>query len=60
MKLLTNRQQRSYENAKVCYICKENFENKHAKDKKYCKVKGNCHYTGKYRSAADSICNLKV
>ena len=46
MKLLTNKQQKSYENAKICYICNEKFEDKYAKDKKYCKVKDHCHYTG--------------
>ena len=25
-------QQESYENAKICYICKEKFENKYLKD----------------------------
>ena len=35
MKLFTNELQKSYENAKICYICKEKFNNKHAKDKKY-------------------------
>ena len=39
MKLLTNEQQESYEIAKICYICKENFENRYMKDKKYCKSK---------------------
>ena len=29
------------------------------KDKKYCKVIGHCHYTGEYRGAAHTICNLK-
>ena len=29
------------------------------KDKKYCKVRDHCHYTGKYRDTAHSICNLK-
>ena len=26
MKLLTKEQQKSYENSKICYICKEKFE----------------------------------
>ena len=42
---------------KICYICKEKFENKHLKDKKYRKVRDHCHYTGTYRGAAHSICN---
>ena len=29
------------------------------KDEKYCKVGDHCHYTGKYRGAVHSICNLK-
>ena len=35
MKLLTKMHKESNENAKICYICKENFENKYLKDKKY-------------------------
>ena len=57
--LSTNEQQESFENAKLCYICKENFENKYLKNKKYCRVRYHCHYTGEYRGAAHSICNLK-
>ena len=34
MKFLTKEQQESYENAKICYICREKFENKYLKDKK--------------------------
>ena len=34
IKLLTKEQHKSYENPKICYICKENFENKYLKDKK--------------------------
>ena len=49
MKLLTKGQQESYENSKICYICKEKFENKYVKDKKYCKTRDNCHDTGEYR-----------
>ena len=56
MKLLTKGKQESYENAKICYISKEKFENKYLKDQKYCKVRDTCHYTGKYRGAAHSIC----
>ena len=59
MKLLTKEQQESYENAKICYICIEKFENKYLKDKKYRKVRDHCHYTREHRCAAYSICNLK-
>ena len=49
MKLLTKEQQESYENAKICYDCREKFENRYLKDKKHCKVRNDCHYTGEYR-----------
>ena len=58
MKVLTEEQQESYENAEICYIYKEKFENKYLKDKKYRKVRDHCHYTGKYRDAVHSICNF--
>ena len=60
MKSLTDKEQKSYENGKIWkifYIYKGNFEETHAKDKKYFKVRD--HYTGEYRGAAHSICNLK-
>ena len=59
MKLLTKREQESYENAKIFYICKEKFEDKYAKDKKYCKISVHCHCTGKYRGAVQGIFNIK-
>ena len=59
MKLLTKEQLESYENAKICYISKETFGNKYVKDKKYCKVRDNCHYTWEYRGTVSSTCNLK-
>ena len=57
--LLTKEQQESYENANICFVCKEKFEKKCLKDKKYCEVRDHCHYTGEHRSALRSICNLK-
>ena len=59
MRLLTKQQKESYENAKICYICKEKFENKYLKDKTYRKVRDHCHYTGEYSGAVHSIYNLK-
>ena len=60
---LPKEQQESCENAKICYICRDNFENKYFKDKKYCKVRDHCHYTCHYtwecRGAGHSLCNLK-
>ena len=58
-KLLTNEQKKSSQNANICYISKEKFEDKHAKDKNYDKVRDHCHYTGEYGGGAHSICNLK-
>ena len=59
MELLIKKKQESYENAKICYICKQKFVNKYLKDKKYCKFRDHCHHTGEQRRAAHSICNLK-
>ena len=47
--LLTKEQQESYENEKICYICKEKFKNKHVKDKQYCRIRDHCDYRGEYR-----------
>ena len=62
MKLLTDSDIKFYEEQKVCYICKKEFyydENEKNKFKLYQKVKDHCHYTGEFRGAAHSICNLK-
>ena len=50
-----------YESQKVCHICKRGFcYDKHNKEFKiYQKVIDHCHYTGKFRGAAYSICSLR-
>ena len=40
----------------ICYVCKEKFENKDLKEKKF---RGHYYYTREYRGATQSICNLK-
>ena len=55
MKVLTNEQQNSYQNSKICYICKEQFKNKFVKNKNCCKVRDHSHYAGKYRGTVHSI-----
>ena len=51
---LTVEEQKEYENATYCHICKKEFGDK----KKHRKVRDHDHYTGKYRGAAHNICNL--
>ena len=59
---LTEKENESYEKQKVCHICKKLFsadENDNNAFKLYHKVRDHCHYTGKFRGAAHSICNLR-
>ena len=55
MKKLNKKQQSNYDKAKYCYICKKRF----FKHKNYLKVRDHDHYTGIYRGAAHSLCNLR-
>ena len=52
---LINKELKFYEQQKVCHICKKKFC--YYKIKK--KVRDHCHYTGKFRGAAHSHCNLQ-
>ena len=58
---LTDEEKETHENQKICYICEKEFcMNENKKEfKRMQKVRDHCHYTGKYRGAAHSICNLR-
>ena len=57
---LTKEEKKSYKNQEKCHICEEKFcmdkDDKGYINRK--KVKDHCHYTGKFRGAAHSKCNL--
>ena len=57
---LTRKELESHEDAKVCYICGVWLFKKLFRDISYRKFRDHCHYTGKYRGAGHSICNLKI
>ena len=50
-----------YEESKQCYLCGQSFNtNKQSKYyMNYKEVRDHCHYTGKYRGDAHSLCNLR-
>ena len=50
---LTNRQWKSYKRVSKCHICYKPFNFKDPK------VRDHCHYTGRYRGHAHSLCNLR-
>ena len=54
----TKKEEKKHNKKKVCYIYKKRFT-ADDNNKKYHKVRDHCHYTGKYRSAAHDICNLR-
>ena len=58
---LSDDEKTQHDNVKVCFFCKEEFciDKKSRDYKNYCKFRDHCHFTGKYRGAAHSICNLK-
>ena len=61
MKSLTNEENRSYKQQEAYHICEEKFcmdeDDENYENRK--NVKDPCHYTGKFRGAAHSSCNLK-
>ena len=59
---LTDEEKKFHEKQKICYICEKEFctdKNSEKEFKLYRKVRDHDHYTGKYRGAVHSICNLR-
>ena len=61
MILLTDDENKSYEEQEACHICEGKFCKAEDEEnyKKHQKVKDHCHSTGKFRRAAHSKCNLR-
>ena len=61
MILLTRDENDYHEKQNKCFICNKRFcyDSCSKNFKNYKKVHDHCHYTGKYRGAAHSICNLQ-
>ena len=57
---VTYEENKFYEEQQICYICEKKFcSDEHDENyKNRRKVKDCCHYTGKFRGAAHSDCNL--
>ena len=56
---LTKKELKSHKDVTECYICGKKIIKRFAKDKNHRKVRDHCHYTGKYRGAEHSFCNLR-
>ena len=59
---LTDKETKSYEKQKVCYICEKELctgKSNENEFKLHPKVRDHCHYTVKFRGDAHNICNLK-
>ena len=51
---LTDKEWKTFREAKVCWLCRKEFGNDNLR-----KVRDHCHFSGKFRGAAHSLCNFK-
>ena len=59
---LTHEEKETHESQKICHICEQEFCTNEKNKKEFKlnqKVRDHCHFTGKYRGAVHSICNLR-
>ena len=56
MELLTEEEKEPYENQELFHVCDKEFCTDNNTEMR--KVRDHCHYTGKYRGATHSKCNL--
>ena len=58
---MTDEDKEDFKNAKTCFICgykiRTNYSNAKGAEK-FKQVRDHCHFTGKYRGCARSVCNL--
>ena len=59
MQSFSKKELKLYQHAATCCIYRKIVLKKFPKDKKYCKVRQYCHFTGKYRGAAYALCNSR-
>ena len=52
---LTNEKKEFYKKQEVCYIWEKEFSS----NKKYCKVRDHCHYTGTFRGITHNNSNFR-
>ena len=55
---LTPQEEKDFQSSKVCHICEQDL-NINKETGQILKVRNHCHFTGGYRGAAHSDCNLK-